>query len=236
VSLTATVANTTTAGTLIPFLSEITVANESLAGASATASVCSGATCPAAPPECVIDADCGVGEVCVSGDCVNGPNGACTNAANSSYICSPAGDDITPTLTSCALCEAFGFGCPTDCSGDLIVGNTPQAVCIASILLLGGDGGACTSGLSADCMDCYGTMDACGSTFCASSCDNLIAGAPDGPNGCTCRQCVYDTCDAEFRVCAGYSFGRPNGTLSGTGGLIGGPPACEAIPTPACDE
>jgi uncharacterized repeat protein (TIGR01451 family) len=49
VSFTATVANATSAGTLLSFVAETTVADEPVAGASVTASVCSGATCPPSP-------------------------------------------------------------------------------------------------------------------------------------------------------------------------------------------
>jgi uncharacterized repeat protein (TIGR01451 family) len=49
VSFAATVASSTMAGTLMPFVAEVTAAAKPLAGASATASVCSGPTCPPAP-------------------------------------------------------------------------------------------------------------------------------------------------------------------------------------------
>jgi len=50
VAFTATVASDTTAGSLISFDAEVTAADQSIAGASGTASVCSvGATCPAPP-------------------------------------------------------------------------------------------------------------------------------------------------------------------------------------------
>jgi hypothetical protein len=75
----------------------------------------------------------------------------------------------------------------------------------------------------------------CGLTNCAANCASLSGGST-GPNGCTCLDCVYNACDTAFAACAGYSQGLPNGDVSGTGGIIGGPPACEAITTPDCEE
>jgi hypothetical protein len=177
-----------------------------------------------------------VGSVCdTTGQCNSSSAcqiGACTNAADSGYVCSPAGAGIKGTLTACTLCELLGVGCPNDCSGDPIAPSTLSAACMLNTIYLGGDGGACTSGLSIDCLGCYYTVSQCGLS-CAASC---AGSGPTGANGCTCLDCVYNACDTEFAACAGFSQGLPNGTLSGTGGIIGGPPACEAIPTPACDE
>jgi hypothetical protein len=49
VALTATVASGTSAGALISFAVEVAAGNQSIAGASTAASVCSGVTCPAPP-------------------------------------------------------------------------------------------------------------------------------------------------------------------------------------------
>jgi hypothetical protein len=79
-------------------------------------------------------------------------------------------------------------------------------------------------------------VSACGSGLCVASCSNLAAGAIDGPNGCDCLDCVYTTCDTDFEACAGFSQGSPLGTPNPHVGIVGGPPICEGIPTPACDN
>jgi hypothetical protein len=60
--------------------------------------------------------------------------------SNSEFICGPLGATIKSLLTQCGVCEALGFGCPNDCSGNPIAGGTPSATCAANTLLLGGDG------------------------------------------------------------------------------------------------
>jgi hypothetical protein len=132
------------------------------------------------------------------------------------------------------VCEALSLGCPNDCSGDPIAGGTPAATCVANTLLVGGDGGACTTGMDAACIDCYNAASSCGTTVCTASCSNLKAGAIDGPNGCDCIDCVNTNCDLAFDTCAGFPQGLPTGTPNPHPGAIGGPPICEAIPTPAC--
>jgi hypothetical protein len=119
------------------------------------------------------------------------------------------------------------------CDGTQSPPSGPAAVCAANTLLLGGNGGACTEGLSQGCLTCYVDVAGCGTAACAASCSGA---GPIGANGCTCIDCVNTNCDAAFDACAGYATGRPNGTPSDTGGVIGGPEACEAIPTPNCDE
>jgi len=200
---------------------------------SCTTDVCSD---PGLPTASCSNTDLPVGTVCdTTGQCNSSgvcQIGACTNAANSGYVCSPAGASIKGTLTACLLCELLGVGCPNDCSGDPIAPGTASAVCLLDTLYIGGDGGACTSGISIPCLGCYYTVSQCG-LGCAGSC---AGSGPTGANGCTCLDCVYNLCDAEFATCAGYSQGLPNGSIGGTGGIIGGPPVCEAIPTPDCDE
>jgi hypothetical protein len=163
---------------------------------------------------------------------------ACINVPDSTYVCT---DGSTPptikdTITACGVCNAIGFGCPNDCSGDPIAAGTPSATCVSRTLLLGGDGGACTSGLSADCLSCYTDYAACGASACgATSCSG--AGAT-GPGGCQCLDCMEAACGASFAACAGYAHGSPSSD-DGSGpngglGTVGGPATCAAIPTPDC--
>jgi Cys-rich repeat protein len=178
---------------------------------------------------------CGTDGQCTSdGGCTEG---SCTNTDDSTYVCSPAGEGIKGALTACGLCEILGglvpALCPLLCDGSQSPPSGPAAVCAANTLLLGGNGGACTDGLSQGCLTCYADVAACGTANCAASCSGSGA---IGANGCTCIDCVNTNCDEAFTTCAGYPTGRPNGTPSGTGGVVGGPPACEGIPTPACDE
>jgi hypothetical protein len=176
------------------------------------------------------------GSVCnTTGQCNAGAcqNGNCTNGADSTYVCGPGGAAIKGTLTACGICEILSLGCPLWCDGTTSPAGGPAAVCGANILLLGGNGGACTTGLSGACLGCYATVAGCGTAACAASCSGS---GPIGANGCTCIDCVNSSCDAAFEACSGYATGRPNGTPSATGGVIGGPPVCQAIPTPACDE
>jgi hypothetical protein len=199
---------------------------------SCTTDVCND---PGLPTASCSNTSLPVGTVCdATGQCNSSgtcQNGDCTNAADSGYVCSPAGASISQTLTACVICEILG-ACPNDCSGDPIAPNTAAAVCLLNTLYIGGDGGACTSGLSILCLGCYSAVSQCG-LGCAGSCAGT---GPTGANGCTCLDCVYNACDADFATCAGYSQGLPNGNMSGSGGVIGGPPACESIPTPDCDE
>jgi hypothetical protein len=173
---------------------------------------------------CAVDSHCPASETC------SGGNG------NSEFICGPSGGTIKSVLTQCGVCEALGFGCPTDCSGDPVPPNTPAATCVGNILLLGGDGGACTTGLDVDCLTCYNGASTCGTTLCTADCSNLAAGAIDGPNGCQCIDCVSTNCDAAFFFCAGFAQGVPNGTPNPHPGSVGGPPVCEGIPSPDCDN
>jgi hypothetical protein len=172
------------------------------------------------------------GQCTSSGSCAEG---ACTNIPDSTYVCT---DGSTPptikdTITACGVCNAVGFACPNDCSGDPIAPGTPAAECISRTLLLGGDGGACTSGLSGACLSCYTDYAACGASACgATSCSG--AGAT-GPDGCQCLDCMEAACGASFAACAGYGLGAPDSDDGSGAGTIGGPPICEGIPTPACD-
>jgi hypothetical protein len=182
---------------------------------------------------------CGTDGQCSSASPSECQMGDCTDqgvASNSEFICGPSGGTIKSLLTQCGVCEALGFGCPNDCSGDPTPAFGPATECVANTLLLGGDGGACTTGLDAACVGCYNEASSCGSGLCTADCSNLTAGAIDGPNGCQCIDCVYATCDAAFITCAGFSQGLPAGTPNPHPGIIGGPPVCEAIPTPDCDN
>jgi hypothetical protein len=137
-----------------------------------------------------------------------------------------------------ARCAVQGVA-TADCAGDPAGPDcrpSDATLCAADILLLGGDGGACTSGLSAACLGCYGGAAACGTSLCAAACADLAPGSIDGPNGCNCIDCVATNCDTDFLSCAGYEQGVPNGTPNPHPGSIGGPPLCEAIPTPDCDN
>ena len=89
------------------------------------------------------------------------------------------------------------------------------------------------------CLGCYDGAVSCATDTvdgCTADCSNLSAGAIDGPNGCQCIDCVNTTCDAAFDACAGFPQGLPNGTPNPHPGAIGGPPICEGIPTPDCDN
>jgi hypothetical protein len=161
---------------------------------------------------------------------------ACTNVSDSTYVCTWGSipPTIKETITACGVCDAIGFGCPNDCSGDAVVPGTPAAACISRTLLLGGDGGACINGLSADCLSCYTDYASCGAG-CSPSCSGTGA---TGPQGCQCLDCIVAACDASFTTCAGYSQGAPSSD-DGSGpagglGTVGGPAACPAIPTPDC--
>ena len=173
---------------------------------------------------CSVDSNCPLTETC------SGGNG------NSEFICGPNGGTIKSVLTQCGVCEALGFGCPNTCSGVPVPPSTPAATCVANILLLGGDGGACTTGLDVPCLTCYNNASTCGTTLCTADCSNLAAGAIDGPNGCQCIDCVTLNCDAAFLTCAGFEQGAPAGTPNPRPSTVGGPPVCEAVPTPPCDN
>jgi hypothetical protein len=189
------------------------------------------------PPSCETQGYCTGGRGGAGGEGGAGgqPTGACVNAADEAYVCGPGSvfPTIKNTLTRCGLCAITGFACPTDCSGDPIAPYTASADCADRTLLLGGDGGACTEGLSATCLACYQGASDCGTDKCAASCSGTGA---NGANGCNCIDCVDASCDAAFEACAGYSAGRPNGRTSNAGGVEGGPPACHVIPTPTCIE
>jgi hypothetical protein len=182
-----------------------------------------------------------VGTVCGNdGQCTSGggcTEGSCTNAADTEYVCTDTAPTIKDTLTACGICEILGaivpLACPFWCDGTRSPPSGPAATCAQNTLLLGGNGGACTEGLSQGCLTCYVDVAACGTLACAASCSGSGA---IGANGCTCIDCVNENCDAAFDACAGYATGRPNGTPSGTGAVVGGPPACEGVPTPACEE
>jgi hypothetical protein len=180
-----------------------------------------------------------VGTVCGNdGQCTSGgacTEGACTNSADSNYVCNEGAVPPTmkTTLTACGLCEREGFACPSWCDGTVSPAYGPASVCGANILLLGGNGGACLTGLSAGCLTCYTDYARCGPSSCPAQC--AVTG-PTGAVACTCYDCVNTNCEAAFATCAGYLTGRPNGTPSATGGVVGGPPVCQGIGTPDCDE
>ncbi|MBW2159899.1 MAG: hypothetical protein JRH14_08015, partial [Deltaproteobacteria bacterium] len=87
---------------------------------------------------------CGTDGQCSSDTVSVCQNGDCTNAADSGFVCSPAGAAIKGTLTACGICEILSLGCPLWCDGTTSPAGGPAAVCGANILLLGGNGGACT--------------------------------------------------------------------------------------------
>ena len=161
-----------------------------------------------------------VGSVCdTTGQCTSSgqcANGDCTNSADSTYVCSPAGAGIKGTLTACGVCASLGLGCPTLCDGSTSPAFGDATLCAQNTLLLGGNGGACMAGLSGACLTCYATVAACGTASCATEC-------AAAPAGCTCLDCVNTACDADFEACAGYG--------SGSDTVLGGPPACESFQT-----
>ncbi|MBW1906752.1 MAG: hypothetical protein JRJ24_15895, partial [Deltaproteobacteria bacterium] len=72
------------------------------------------------PPSCEGSTYCkggreGAGGAGGSGGAGGQPTGACTNTADSTYVCSPAGAGIKGTLTACGICEILSLGCPTLC-------------------------------------------------------------------------------------------------------------------------
>jgi hypothetical protein len=181
------------------------------------------------------------GDTCTANaETCNGNDTCDTSGSNSAFICGPEGTQIKDILTFCGVCAGGLSDCPLDCFGAAQNPDNGADACTEGALLRTPDG-ACPAGLDSGCIGCYGLSVACGSAAgppggCLDVCASLTPGAIDGPNGCDCIDCITTECDPAFAACAGFGNGSPNGTPNAHTPSIGGPPVCEAIPTPNCDN
>jgi hypothetical protein len=219
---------------------------------------CAQGTCSVNGNPCTLDRDCGTcaiagtpcsadfmcptfGDSCTaSTETCNGADICNVTGSNSAFICGPQGTQIKGILTGCGVCGGGLGACPDDCFGVPQNPANGADACTAGVLLRTPEG-LCPQGLDSGCLGCYGLSVACGSAAgppggCLGACSNLAAGAIDGPNGCDCIDCITTECDPAFAACAGFGNGAPAGTPNAHPTLVGGPPVCEGVPTPACDN